>query len=193
MNKTIVLYHARCTDGAGAMWSAWKFFQDNATYLGVGKNSKSQASIIKKCHDADRVYMCDCMLGMDTVESLLESGITVYMLDHHISNMNDLQDAELQEKYPDLLKDFSDLERSGAGIAWDYFHEGQPRPSIINYIEDFDLWNWALPEGQSIHTFLSQFNWKNNEEIIARFNEWEKMNPGWFAAKGAPLLDYRND
>ncbi len=191
MLKNVVIYHAKCTDGAGAMWSAWKHFKDRADYIPVGKNSKSQSYVIRKCHEADSVYMCDCMLGMDTIESLLENDINIYLLDHHISNMNNLKDSKLQEKYPELLHDHNDLKRSGAGIAWDYFMDIE-RPSIINYVEDFDIWNWALPDGPSIHTYLSQFNWYNNEEIIERFNEWEHMNPGQFAALGKPLLDYRN-
>lgn len=190
--KTVVIYHARCTDGAGAMWAAWKHFQDNATYIPVGKNSKSQSSVLNKCHAADRVYMCDCMLGIPDMTSLLENGVEIYLLDHHISNIKALDEAKLQEKFPETLRDFNDIDRSGAGIAWDYFVGGD-RPSIINYVEDFDLWNWALPEGPSIHTFLSQFNWKTNEEILDHFNEWEHMNHGQFAALGKPLLDYKND
>jgi oligoribonuclease NrnB/cAMP/cGMP phosphodiesterase (DHH superfamily) len=191
--KKAIIYHAKCTDGAGAMWSAWKNFQDDAEYVAVGKNSKSQQKVLKKCHEADVIYMCDCMLEMDTIESLLQRGKTIYMLDHHISNMNDLADTNLMEKYPNHLKDFNDLKRSGAGIAWDFFQAGEKRPSIINYVEDFDLWNWALPEGQSIHTLLSQFNWNTEDEIINKFNEWETMNPGQLAALGTPLVNYKTD
>jgi len=187
----VVIYHARCTDGAGAMWSAWKHFQDDAIYIPIGKNSKKQKSVLNKCHKAKRVYMLDGMLDMVDVESLLMNDIEVFLLDHHISNITALSDAKLQEKYPDLLHDHNDIERSGAGIAWDYFNEG-PRPSIINYVEDFDLWHWAMPEGESIHVYLSQFNWSSNEEIIGLFNTWENVSPGHLAAMGKPLVDYKN-
>jgi len=195
MKNCVILYHARCTDGAGAMWSAWKHFQDAATYVAVGKNSKSQSTMLNKCKNADEVYMCDMMLAPLQIREFLEAGIKVILLDHHITNMEALAPMmdSFEEDYPFLIENHCDLERSGAGIAWDYFNKGKPRPAIINYVEDFDLWNWALPNGQSIHTFLSQFNWKNNEEIIDLFNEWENKSPGWFAAKGTPLLAYKND
>jgi len=192
MSEIVVIYHASCPDGSGAMWSAWKHFGEDAKYIAVGKNSKKQSSILSKCMNATKVYMLDCMLDMPEIEKLLMNGVTVYLLDHHISNINDLLSSQLQEKYPTLLNDFNDLTRSGAGISWDYFNDS-PRPTIINYVEDFDLWNWALPDGPSIHTYIGQFNWKNNEEIIALFNQWENLTGPELNELGKPLLSYKND
>ena len=192
MKKRTIIYHAKCTDGAGAMWSAWKKYGNKAEYIPVGKNSKSQRQVLDACHNSDTVYMCDCMLGIDDMVALLEKGIAIFLLDHHITNIKAVEEADLYRRYPSLIVNGNDLTRSGAGIAWDFF-QSEPRPAIINYVEDFDLWHWALPEGQSIHTLLSQFNWKNNEEIIENFNKWEKMNPGQLAALGTPLLAYKND
>src|SRR6185503_5178352 len=33
-----------------------------------------------------------------------------------------------------------DMQRSGAGITWDWFSRGALRPSFINFCEDRDLW-----------------------------------------------------
>lgn len=38
-----------------------------------------------------------------------------------------------------------DQERSGAGIAWDFFHLHEARPALVNHVEDRDLWRFALP------------------------------------------------
>lgn len=151
--------------------------------------------MLNKCKGTDEVYMCDMMLHPFQIREFLEAGTKVILLDHHISNIDAVAPLlpQFMDDYPLLIENGCDLERSGAGIAWDYFNKGQPRPAIINYVEDFDLWNWALPDGQSIHTLLSQFNWKTNKEIIKRFNEWENMNPGKLAALGTPLLGYKND
>lgn len=192
MLKTLVLYHANCTDGAGAMWAAWKYFADDAKYIAVGHESKKQDSVLKRCRNADRIFMCDMMLELVDIKMILDAGTEVNILDHHHSNIEQLHASTLLADYPGLLKDFTDLERSGAGITWDHFHGGS-RPAIIDYIEDFDLWNWRLPDGASIYTYLGQFNWKNREQIIDRFNEFEKMTPGHLAAKGTPLLEFKND
>ncbi len=190
--KTLVLYHANCTDGAGSMWAAWKYFADDASYIAVGHQSKKQDNILKRCRNADRIFMCDMMLDIVDIKNILDNGTEVNILDHHISNIEQLHASTLVADYPGLLKDFTDLKRSGAGITWDHFHGGS-RPAIINYVEDFDLWNWKLPDGSSIHTYLGQFNWNNKQFIIDRFNEFEKMTPGHLAAKGTPLLEFKND
>lgn len=191
MQKTIILYHANCTDGAGSMWSAWKFFKDDAEYIAVGKQSKKQSSLIKKCLKADTVFMCDMMLEMVDIETLARQGVTVNLLDHHVTNIDQLKTYTFSDTAKKNINDFCDIERSGAGITWDHFHGGS-RPVVIDYIEDFDLWHWKLPDGPSIHTFFSQFNWTSNEFIIETFNEIEPLSPGHLAAKGTPLVDYRN-
>jgi len=189
--NTVVIYHARCTDGAGAMWSAWKHFQDDAIYIPVGKNNDRRKYALTKCLQAKRVYMLDVMLDMDDIESLLINNIDVFLLDHHISNIVALKKAKLKRKYPVFLHEHNDIERSGAGIAWDHFNDG-PRPIIINYVEDFDLCHWSMPNSENIDVYLSQFNWSDNETIIKIFNELESINPGKMAALGKPLVDYKN-
>lgn len=191
MSGTIVLYHANCTDGAGAMWSAWKFFKDTAKYVAVGKLSKNQSTILNKCKAASDVYMCDVMLDMDDIEMIASNGTTVWLLDHHISNIDKLEKYTFSDQAKENIKDFCDISRSGAGITWDHFHSGS-RPVCIDYVEDFDLWHWELPDGPSIHVFFSQFNWKSNDNIIATFDKLEKLSPGQLAAKGTPLVHYRD-
>ncbi len=190
--KTIILYHASCTDGAGAAWSAWKHFGDDAKYIAVGKQSKKQSSMMKKCKAADIVFMCDMMLSIEQIREIMDADTKVHVLDHHISNIEKLDNlrGEFQREYPNHFRDFCDLKRSGAGIAWDHFND-ESRPAIIDYVEDFDLWNWRLPEGESIHALLSQYNWNNMDEIIKQYNKLEQMTPGHLAAAGTPLVEYR--
>ena len=190
--KTIILFHANCTDGAGSAWSAWKHFGDKAEYIPVGKQSKNQSTMLNKCKKADIVFMCDMMLHPDQIREFLQAGTKVHVLDHHLSNIERLDEVkeEFTRDYPETFRDFCDIERSGAGITWDHFHGGS-RPVIIDYIEDFDLWHWKLPDGPSIHTYLSQFNWNKIDGIIKQFTKFEKMTPGHFAAAGTPLVEYR--
>lgn len=191
LDNTVVLYHASCTDGAASMWSAWKYFGGSATYIPVGKESKKRSSILNKCLNASQILMCDMMLEINDIEYLLSCGKTVHLLDHHISNIEKLEKLSLAQKYPDTLHDFNDIKKSGGGITWDTLIGGS-RPDIIDYVEDFDLWNWSMPDGDSIHTYLNQFSWRNNEEIIKIFNELEVLNPSHLAARGAPLVEFKD-
>lgn len=114
---------------------------------------------------------------------------------HHghipVSEANTRSISQLRWEYPHQVHDYCDLEKSGAGITWDFFHD-EPRPSLIDYIEDFDLWRWELPEGSAIHTYLSQFNWKNNKTIIETFEKISTFSPGQLAALGTPLVEFRD-
>jgi oligoribonuclease NrnB/cAMP/cGMP phosphodiesterase (DHH superfamily) len=44
-----------------------------------------------------------------------------------------------------------DMERSGAGIAWDFFHPDKDRPPLIAFVEDRDLWKFALPRSREFN------------------------------------------
>lgn len=48
------------------------------------------------------------------------------------------------------------MERSGAGIAWDFFHEAS-RPKLIDHIEDRDLWRFALPKTREIQAAVFSY------------------------------------
>lgn len=50
-----------------------------------------------------------------------------------------------------------DQHRSGAGIAWDFFHPGVPRPELIDYVEDRDLWRFALPGTREIQAAVFSY------------------------------------
>lgn len=51
------------------------------------------------------------------------------------------------------------MNRSGAGIAWDYFHR-QQRPPLINHIEDRDLWRFALPKTREIAAAVFSYSYE---------------------------------
>jgi hypothetical protein len=36
------------------------------------------------------------------------------------------------------------MKMSGATISWDFFHGEKPVPAMLRYIEDCDIWRWAL-------------------------------------------------
>lgn len=86
------------------------------------------------------------------------------ILDHHKT-----AEAELEGL------DFAtfDMKRSGAGLAWDYIYGKDsrcfsgwvnvntdeknwwlPRPWWVDYTEDRDLWNWALPNSKEVNEYL---------------------------------------
>jgi oligoribonuclease NrnB/cAMP/cGMP phosphodiesterase (DHH superfamily) len=82
------------------------------------------------------------------------------------------------------------MSRSGAGMAWDHFHQST-RPPLIDYIEDRDLWAWKLPHSKEI---LAAF-----ESIRPSFENFNDFNlkledPSQMAmviSQGSAIVEYK--
>src|SRR5690606_18266248 len=99
------------------------------------------------------------------LERLADQARSIVILDHHKSAAEDLAAFAVPEPRPGalgwedvprLLRELAarnrppviaifDMARSGAGITWDFFFAPRPRPWLIDYIEDRDLWRKTLP------------------------------------------------
>ena len=89
-----------------------------------------------------------------------------------LDNLPDAREAWLHYEETATVDDgvvcaFFDMERSGAGIAWDFFHPGAPRPELIDHVEDRDLWRFALPGTREIQSALFSYPY--------RFEVWDEL------------------
>lgn len=134
--KTYVLYHADCSDGLGAAWAAYKKFGEEATYLPV-----QYGQPLPELEPKSKVYIIDFSYPRNVLVEMVESGHDVMVLDHHKTAQKDLEGLPFA---------IFDMNRSGAGMAWDYFHECVPRPRLINLIEDRDLWRKQYRESDTL-------------------------------------------
>jgi oligoribonuclease NrnB/cAMP/cGMP phosphodiesterase (DHH superfamily) len=77
------------------------------------------------------------------------------VLDHHKTAQEAL--SNWTDK-PENLEIVFDMNRSGAGITWDYFsasHDDLPlRPPLIDYVEDRDIWKFALSDSKIINSVI---------------------------------------
>jgi oligoribonuclease NrnB/cAMP/cGMP phosphodiesterase (DHH superfamily) len=55
---------------------------------------------------------------------------------------------------PKQLAHFTDLDRSGSTLAWDYLFPGEDRPLLLGHVEDRDLWRFKLPGTREIQAFV---------------------------------------
>ena len=60
----------------------------------------------------------------------------VVVLDHHKTAKAELEGLPFAT---------FDLEKSGAVLAWEHFHPGKSVPKMLEYLQDRDLWRFALP------------------------------------------------
>ena len=134
----VVIYHGACFDGMGAAYAAWKLLGDKATYHPL--QHKSPLPRIAGMN----VALLDIAFPMKVLAHILQHAKSVVLVDHHISAEADVAIIPPNQK-------IFDMKRSGAALAWEYFHPGQPIPKFLLYVEDRDIWNWHMP-------FSKEFN-----------------------------------
>ena len=136
----LIVYHSPCPDGFGAAYAAWRHFGDDADYVGAGYG----VSPVLNVQGRD-VFVLDFSFPRPQLDAMRRAANSLIILDHHKTAQEDLNG------FPDAI---FDMTKSGARLAWEYFHPGQPIPKLLAYVEDRDLWNWALPESNDFLAYL---------------------------------------
>lgn len=163
MKKAIVIYHANCMDGFGSAWAFHKLkeyeYLNGAEYLADSYGSGVQNEDVI---DGLDVYILDFSYKREELARICKFANKVVLLDHHKTAQADLENWEDK---PENLEIIFDMGRSGAGITWDYFclfedhitgeqHE-EPRPALINFVEDRDLWKFNLPASKQVNAVIA--------------------------------------
>lgn len=154
--KPLVIYHKNCSDGFGAAWVFWKMYRDVFEYHAAVHGKPPP------CVKDRIVYILDFSFEKPVLEQMLLSAEFITILDHHASSAKDLEGF----KHPKLDAQF-DMNRSGATMAWDYVFPNKPRPRLLGYIEDRDLWRFKLPNSREVSSVLFSFDYD--------FEEWDSL------------------
>jgi len=146
---SVVIYHGDCVDGFTAAWVAQRVVGDRATFIPARYgDARLEQSLELDCYENanlnSRYFILDFSFKRDLMR-LLDSKCPVVVLDHHKTAQADCDGLPFCR---------FDMDRSGAGMAWDHFNEGQPRPWLVNYVEDRDLWRFALPHSQEVNALI---------------------------------------
>ena len=140
----LVIYHANCYDGFTAAWVARKAMPDCELF--EGRYNEDPPYLLAQERDT---YILDFSYPREQMVKLAAyAGMTgsLTVLDHH-------KTAEANCKGLEFCT--FDMERSGAGMTWDWFFEGEARPDWINRIEDRDLWRFDYDETKNVHAYVA--------------------------------------
>lgn len=170
--KAIVIYHANCMDGFASAWAFHKLkeqdYPGGVEYIAdsYGKGVQNENAI-----DGSDVYILDFSYNREELARICKFANNVVLLDHHKTAQATL------ENWPDKPKNLEivfDMNRSGAGITWDYF-SGAPvkgktvkRPALINFVEDRDLWKFNLPMSKQVNAVIALAKHK--------FKAWDELH-----------------
>lgn len=152
--KPMVIYHGNCADGFSAAWCFWRKYRDSADYVS-GVYQKPPPDVTGR-----DVYLVDFSYKRAVVEAMISLARSVTLIDHHKTAIEDLHGV-------DDLTQFTDLERSGATLAWDYLFPDEPRPLLLGHIEDRDLWRFKLPGTREIQANVFSYEYT--------FEQWNRL------------------
>jgi len=148
----LVIYHANCNDGFGACYAAWKLLGNRCKYIACSHGDP--APDVK----GKRVAILDFSFSNATTKQMIEDADALVVIDHHKSAVVELHD---------ISNTIFDMKKSGAMLAWEFFHPGKEPPKFVQYIQDRDLWKWELPYSKEFSAAFDMVPWE--------FDEYEKF------------------
>lgn len=173
MTKPLVIYHANCADGFGAAFAAWTKFGDDAEYLPLQYGKVPEPQDLRDMVGERDVYVLDFSLPRPGMDELFRSAECVIWLDHHASAFKDhgfTINAPGEPPVTPLTRHdiVLDNNRSGALIAWEYFHPGTEVPMFVKHIDDYDRWQFKLEGTKEFNKAL----WSYTPWSFEQWREW---------------------
>ena len=169
--KPLVIYHADCTDGFGAAFAAWLKLGDEAEYLPM---RYGQA----KLHEAlpfnplnREIYILDFSFERQIMEFIFKDAKRVVWLDHHKTafEMWCVEERTLHKAEDDRGYIILDNNKSGALLAWEYFHPDTEVPMLVKHIDDRDRWQFRLEGSKELHAALQSYKPWSFEQWRSKF------------------------
>lgn len=185
----LCIYHGNCADGFGAAWSVREGLgHDVEFYPGVYQDTPPDVT-------GRDVILVDFSYKRDVLLELAKVARSILVIDHHKSAAEDLaadgnhivdfgayigdlnwsrflENVQIDQlegcPYARIYAIF-DMERSGAGMAWDFF-VGGARPPLIDHVEDRDLWRFQLEGTREISAvvFSHPYDFDVWSDLVAR-------------------------
>lgn len=178
-NISRIGYHGGCNDGTMAAAIGRKALGEIVQLIPLYKRDTWDVELTEDLVPNTTLMIVDFSYDIDIVDKLLSvcerNGCKLIILDHHITAQENLKNYEFA---------YFDMDRSGAGLAWDYFFNTE-RPWIVNAIEARDIWKFERVEGSEefmkVFSYLvnrnvdTYHNYLNDVSLVEKFKE--KVEP----------------
>ncbi len=177
VSEPICIFHGNCADGFTAAWVVRKALgEDVEFHAGVYRQPPPDVT-------GRDVLMVDFSYKRPILDEMAKVAHSIVILDHHKTAEADLsglihaptqfdiwRSAAWGERLSESVRaavEF-DMDRSGAQITWDFFHPGKPRPLLVDYTGDRDLWRFQLPLSREVNAFVFAHEYD--------FKHWDYLN-----------------
>ena len=183
--RPLVIYHGHgCPDGYAAALAAWFFYEGQAEFLGLDHGDIRTVADLPDM-SGRAVYILDFSFSAEIMRGIDAQAAKLVMLDHHKSAAEHLTDFACRCGVVHF-----DMHKSGARLAWEFFHTDKPLPDLIRFIEDRDIWVWQYPESAGFLAALDMepFDFAHWAAIVA-FDAEQLQR---FVARGRAMDDKFN-
>ena len=163
--KFLCLYHADCTDGFASAWAVHRALGSNNVKFVACRYQEPFLPLHLGMVLGRHVLIVDFSFPLVELIGIVQQAKSLIVLDHHRTAADDLATLpppghEAYEQFvlhggiqPRIPAAIFDMQRSGAGITWDFLH-GTKRPWIIDAVEDADLYRFKRLGSREIHAAL---------------------------------------
>lgn len=182
-----VIVHGSCPDGWGSAYSAWsRIGMKNVEYFFAYHSNDSRPKIEPQV-DGKNVVMIDFSYNLEYMNELCKRANSMLVLDHHKSAKQNLE-GKLKCEH------VFDMDRSGARMAWDWFHPNEFVPELIHCIEDRDLHKWEFKNSKEylMNFDVLDLDTKNLEKTFGLIHGLTlKLSSQSMRERGKNMLDYQ--
>lgn len=187
--KPLVIYHANCADGYAACFAAWLKLGDDAEYVACSYGKQADTFLetyLGRLTERD-IYILDFSFSKPIMKYLISENKQVIWLDHHKSAFEMWCDEERsytkhEDKFHTIILDNN---KSGAYLAWEWFHHGTEVPMLIKHIDDRDRWVFKIPGTKEFNAALRSYEPWSFEQWSELLNNWDGFE---FRTEGTAIL-----
>lgn len=166
------LYHANCLDGSGAALAVWAKYGDTGhDYIPCQYGNDLPDDLA-----GSDVIMVDFTAKKQQIQDLAKIASSILIIDHHKTAQADLDGVD--DGFGCLIETVFNMEKSGAVLAWEFFHPATPVPEILNLIQDRDLWRFDYETTQDVTHGL---------HIYPEWRGWLDIDIDKLASEGSPI------
>lgn len=194
MSKPLCIYHGHCDDGFAAAYITRCATGPGLFEFYPGVYQQEPPDVAGR-----HVLLVDFSYKRPVLLEMAAKARSIVILDHHKTAAEDLagfqevapftdwqrnHECPLVEGAAEPIATLFDMNRSGAGLAWDFFFGGK-RPSFVDYIEDRDLWRKSLPDGDEFTIALRSY-----PQDFEAWNQLWHDGPSRLIAEGRSIQRY---
>ena len=192
--KVLCIYHGACADGwFGAAWAVRKALGDSVEFH-AGVYGEAPPDVTGR-----DVVLVDFSYKRPVLMEMAAKAHSVLVLDHHKTAAEDLAGfpapiangwqarlGDVEWCHPDMQpRVLFDMAKSGAVLAWEFFHPGQPAPLLLQHVQDRDLWRFALPNTRLVMASVSSY--PQDFGVWDGLVEQAEQRPEFLAAEGMAI------